>query len=61
MYLLCNRNTYDKLINLAADMGDFGKNYGKKHLMSEELKSAKLFLVMVATITTTITFCYETD
>ena len=43
MYLLCNRNTYDKLINLAADMGDFGKNYGKKHLMSEELKSAKLF------------------
>ena len=61
MYLLCNRNIYDELINLAADMGDFGKNYGKKHLMSEELNSAKLLLVMAATITTTITFCYETD
>ena len=22
-----SRNTYDELINLAADMGDFGKNY----------------------------------
>lgn len=39
-------------------MGDFGNNYGKKHLISEELKSAKLFLAIPHT--TTITFCYET-
>ena len=30
---LCDRNTYDKLINLVADMNDFGKNYFKRHLM----------------------------
>ena len=56
-----SRNTYDELINLAADMGDFGKNYDQKHLMSEELKLAKLFLVMAATNTRLITFCYEKD
>ena len=40
---LCSRNTYDKSIVLVADMDNFEKNHGKKHLML-----AKLLLIMPA-------------